>query len=203
MAQDEGADAVFAMPPYVRGLAPDEMYEYYEAIAGVAEVPVIVQDVVMPGGSPIPTHIIARMAKEFELIKYVKEETPRGNLKASEIIEACGEYVQVLVGSGGFGFFDALQRGCVGCMPGPVNVGGLVRCYDAYQAGDVAEARRWYEKVLPLITLRMQYGNVTKEILRRNGAFKTAVDRPPRGEQLDEYAKKELDAQFEIRGDLL
>jgi dihydrodipicolinate synthase/N-acetylneuraminate lyase len=201
-AQDEGADAVFAMPPYVHGLAPEEMYEYYKAIAEVAVVPLIVQDVVLPGGRPIPTSIIDRLARDFEIIKYVKEETPRGNLKASEIIDACGEHVQVLVGAGGFGFLDALNRGCVGCMPGPVNVGGLVRCYNAYRAGDLTAAREWYEQVLPLITLRMQFGNVTKEILRRNGAFKTAHNRPPRGEEMDEFIAKELDAQFEIRRDL-
>jgi 4-hydroxy-tetrahydrodipicolinate synthase len=202
IAQDAGADAVFAMPPYVHGLAPEEMYEYYSAIARVSTVPVIVQDVVLPGGRPIPTPIIARLARDWEMIQYVKEETPRSFYKASEIIEACGERVGVIVGSGGFGFLDALKRGCVGCMPGPVNVVGLVRCYNAYRSGDLVAAREWYEKVLPLITLRMRFGNVTKEILRRNGAFKTTYDRPPRGEALDAFVLDELDAQFEIRGDL-
>jgi dihydrodipicolinate synthase/N-acetylneuraminate lyase len=87
-------------------------------------------------------------------------------------------------------------------MPGPVNVVGLIRCYDAYRSGDPGAAREWYEKVLPLITLRMRFGNVTKEILRRNGAFKTTYNRPPRGEELDRFVLRELDAQFEIRGDL-
>jgi len=202
IAQDEGADAVFAMPPYVHGLAPDELYEYYEALAQVASVPVIVQDVAFPGGNAIPTHVIARLVKEFEIIQYVKEESPRGNLKASEVIAACGESVRVLVGSGGFGFFDALNRGCVGCMPGPVNIGGLVRCYNAYQTGDLETARRWYEEVLPLITLRMQCGSVTREILRRKGAFRTTCARPPRGDAPDEFVMKELDKQFMLRGDL-
>jgi 4-hydroxy-tetrahydrodipicolinate synthase len=202
IAQDEGGDAVFAMPPYVHGLAPEEMYEYYEAIADVARLPVIVQDVALPGGSPIPTHIISRLARDFEAIQYVKEETPRGNMKASEILAACEGHVNVLVGAGGFAFLDALNRGCVGCMPGPVNVVGLVRCYNAFQEGDLAAARKWYEEVLTLITLRMQNGNVTKEILRRNGAFRTTASRPPRGNDLDELTRRELDVQFELRGDL-
>ena len=203
IAQDEGADAVFAIPPYVYPLSSEEIYEYYEAIAQVAKVPVIVQDDDDPGGNHIPTHTIARLAKDLEMVKYAKVETRRANRKASEIIEACGGSIQVLTGEGGIGFLDALNRGCVGCMPGPVNIGGLVRCYNAYQAGDIVTARKWYEEVLPLIVLRMQNNNVTKEILRRNGVFRTTRDRPPRGEELDEFTLKELDAQFELRGDLL
>jgi len=207
IAQDEGADAVFAKLPYVhilpQVLTDEEIYEYYEAIAKAATIPMMLQDVMVPGGRTTPVHVIARIAKELEMVRYVKEEAPRGNLKASEIIAACGEHVQVLTGEGGFWFLDALIRGCVGCMPGPVNIGGLVRCYNAYQAGDITQARKWYEEVLPLITLRMQNGNVTKEILRREGVFRTTYNRPPRGEELDEFTLKELDAQFELRRDLL
>jgi dihydrodipicolinate synthase/N-acetylneuraminate lyase len=203
LAQDAGADAVFAMPVYVHGLAPDEMFEYYAAIARAARVPVVVQDVVLPGGSPIPTAILARLAQTFEIIRYVKEETPAGNRKASEIIATCGDRLPVLVGAGGFGFLDALQRGCAGCMPGPVNIGGLVRCYEAFRADDLSGARQWYEATLPLIALRMQVGGITKEILKRIGAIRGTYERPPREMALDEHALRELEAQMALRPELL
>ena len=199
IAQDEGADAVFALPPYVYPLAPDELYEYYAAIAQVARVPVIIQDDDDPGGNRIPPAVIARLARDMEMVKYAKVETRWANRKASEIIAACGDAVSVLTGEGGLGFLGALDRGCVGCMPGPVNIGGLVRCYDAYRAGDKAAARRWYEEVLPLIVFRMQFPSVTKEILRREGVFTTVCERPPRDEALDGPAMQELDEQLQRR----
>lgn len=202
MAQAEGADAVFAMPPYVRSLAPSEIYEYYAAISRVAEVPVIVQDIVMHSEPPVPTATLAQIAHDLEAVEYIKTESPEGNTKVTSIVRACGDAVKVLTGTGGLGFLDALNRGCVGCMPGPVNLGGLVRCYEAYMSGDIAAAQRWYEAVLPLIVLRMRNGNITKEILRRNGVFRTTYERPPRGGAVDEFLHKQLDLQFEVHREL-
>ena len=48
-----GADSVIAMPPFVRHPGPDEIVEFYAAVAKAAGVPVWIQDYVAPMGTPM------------------------------------------------------------------------------------------------------------------------------------------------------
>ncbi|MGE3269111.1 MAG: dihydrodipicolinate synthase family protein, partial [Chloroflexota bacterium] len=59
-----GADSVMAMPPFVRHPGPDEIVEFYGAVAKAAGVPVWIQDYVAPMGTPMAPTLLAKLLRE-------------------------------------------------------------------------------------------------------------------------------------------
>ena len=49
--------------------------------------------------------------------------------------EQSGDRLAMLVGWGGIGFIEALERGAVGCMPGADAIGPMAQVYERYMAG--------------------------------------------------------------------
>src|SRR5215213_11384639 len=74
-AGQAGADSVMAMPPFIRHPGPDEIVEFYGAVAKAAGVPVWIQDYVAPMGTPMAPTLLARMLREIPGVDYLKEET--------------------------------------------------------------------------------------------------------------------------------
>ena len=75
------ADAVIAMPPYVRKASPDEITEYFRVVAGAAELPVFIQNYQAPVGTPLSPAFMARLVAGidgFEICERAKaDETTR------------------------------------------------------------------------------------------------------------------------------
>lgn len=65
-AADIGADAVIAMPPYVKHAPASEIAAFYTAVARAADgIPVWIQDYVAPVGTPIAPTLVAQMLAEI------------------------------------------------------------------------------------------------------------------------------------------
>jgi 4-hydroxy-tetrahydrodipicolinate synthase len=65
-----------AMPPYVRHAPPDEIYDFYSAVArACAPLPVWIQDYVGPIGTPMSAALLARLLREIDGVEYLKEES--------------------------------------------------------------------------------------------------------------------------------
>jgi 4-hydroxy-tetrahydrodipicolinate synthase len=73
-AKDMGASAVLVVPPYYIKPTDDELFGYYEDIAKV-DIPIVVYN--NPGTSKVDLKppLIAKLAENFENIKYVKESS--------------------------------------------------------------------------------------------------------------------------------
>src|SRR5712691_1758559 len=65
-AAQAGADAVIAMPPYVRKASPDEIAIYYSAISDAAPLPIFIQNFVPPIGTAMTATFMARLLREIE-----------------------------------------------------------------------------------------------------------------------------------------
>lgn len=191
-----GADAVIAMPPYVRKALSEEIVEYFRVVAGTAERPVFIQNYQAPVGTPLAPAFMARLVQEIDGVEYLKEETlPAGHV-ISELLRLGGARLKgVMGGMAGRFLMDEYRRGICGTMPACEVTDVHVALWNALEAGDVARARAIYNRLLPLLNIEWLYGAVVyKEVLRRRGILEHAVVREPGFHRLDESDHKELDA---------
>jgi dihydrodipicolinate synthase/N-acetylneuraminate lyase len=193
-AGEQGADAVFLMPPYVGELRDDEIIDYFVRIADAVDIDIILQDNIMPGGGgQIGLSVMADIVDKVPSIRYVKEEASPTGPRISWIVRELGERVEVISGNGGATLLNDLARGAVACMPGCSPLVGLVRIHELWKQGNVDEAFGLFERVARLIAfLGEHFPAASVEILHRKGLFPTAHVRPPSGLELDDVDRDEL-----------
>jgi dihydrodipicolinate synthase/N-acetylneuraminate lyase len=193
-ASENGADAVFVMPPYVGEPSDQEIVDHFLRLADAVDIDIVLQDNVMPGGGgQIGLSVIADLVNKLPSVRYVKEETPPTGLRISWIVRELGERVGVISGNGGATLLNDLARGAVSCMPGCAPIAGLVRIYESWQRGDLDEAFGVFERVARLIAFSGEhFPPASVEILHRKGLFPTAYVRAPRGPELDDVDRDEL-----------
>jgi dihydrodipicolinate synthase/N-acetylneuraminate lyase len=199
-----GADAVIAMPPYVRKAVGEEIVEYFRVVAGAAELPVFIQNYQPPVGTPLNAAFLARIVREVDGVEYVKEETlPAGHV-ITEVLRQAGPRLRgVMGGMAGRFLLDEHRRGICGTMPACEVTDVHVQLWDSLEAGDDKRARAIYQRLLPLLTIEWLYGaSVYKEVLRRRGVIQSTVTRDAGLHRLDEFDHKELDAVLADVGEL-
>lgn len=190
-AQEMGADAVIAMPPYISLLSRDEIYQYYKSISDAVKIPIFIQNAGPPLGSALPPEFVAKLVREIKNVKYVKEEVPPEGHSITALLKACGSEVKgVFGGAGGRYLIEELKRGASGNMPACEYTDILAEIYDRYSRGDEEGARELHHVFLLLINLTI--GECPKEVLRRRGILRTSYSRSPQP-KVDGYDIMELD----------
>ena len=114
-----GADAVMAIPPTTSALPPDQLLEYFSAIAKAADAPLIVQDASSYVGEAIPHAVCLELLERFgpDRILFKPEAAPLGpNLSA--LRDLTNGQAGIFEGSGGVALIDSYRRGIAGTMPG-------------------------------------------------------------------------------------
>ena len=185
-----GASALIALPPYLSAGTPDEVLDYYRAIAQAAPLPIFVQNSA-PGLSPA---FLLRLLREVDHMHYVKEEMAPSAHHISALVTALGQDCWGVFG-GAFGrwMLSELDRGATGFMPAAEVTDVYVQIWEAYAAGDAPTARRIFNRLLPLINLLLLLGlPVCKEVLVRRGVFRAAGMRTPGALALDAADQREL-----------
>ena len=105
---------------------------------------IMVQDCPQVVGYGLTAGMIAQMAERCSNIQYVKLEAQPAWPLMEALREQSGDRLAMLVGWGGIGFIEALERGAVGCMPGADAIGPMAQVYERYLAGDIEGARAVY-----------------------------------------------------------
>lgn len=192
-----GADAVIAMPPYVRHPPPDEIYDFYTAVARAAVgPPVWIQDYVAPVGTPMAPALLARMLREIPGVDYLKEETAVAPQVMTTVRDLAGPHLRgVMGGMAGRFLLEEYRRGACGTMPACEVADAHVLVWDALERGNADEARRLHTQLLPLLNYEAMYSfTVYKEVLVRRGVIASARTRVPGTGVLDAENRRELDA---------
>lgn len=198
VAEDAGADALMAMPPYIVPGSPDSTFAYYEAITKASQLPLIVQNAPAPFSSPLSTAQLVTLLGKFPSIRVIKEETFPNPQKVGQLFDAAGERLEGIFGGlGGIYLFNELTRGGSGTMPACQFADVMVDIFSLWQTGKHAEARDRFMAVQPALVMERLY-NMTfmKVCLQRRRIFKNAVTRTPEP-ALDAHDEKELDAIWE------
>lgn len=191
-----GADAVIAMPPYVRKARPEEIYAYYRAISDMVTIPIFIQDYLGPVGTPMSADLIARMLIELEHVEYLKEEVPPAGQMMTRVIDRAGAHLKgVMGGAAGRYLLDEYHRGASGTMPACEVVDLHVRLWNLLESGEPEGARAFFKHLLPLLNLESLYSfSIYKEVLYRRGVIACPRTRAAGAAVLDRYDREALDA---------
>lgn len=170
--------------------------QFYTAVAEAADVPIMVQDCPQVVGYGLSANVIAQMADQCPNIQYVKLEAQPAWPLMEALKELAGDRLKMLVGWGGIGFIEALERGAVGCMPGADAIGPMRQVYERYVAGDIDGARAIYAAILPVLTAKggnlQSFIQSAKHLLVRARAIDHATVRQP-VTPIDDQSLRELD----------
>jgi 4-hydroxy-tetrahydrodipicolinate synthase len=146
-AQRAGANAALMVGPYYNKPTQEGYYRHFAAVAEAVDLPIVLYNIPGRTGSNILPETIARLAK-LPTIVAIKEAT--GSMdQASSIAALCD--LTLLSGD------DSLTlplmsiggRGVVSVV-GNIVPGDMKAMVSAFDAGDLAEARRWHYKLFPL-----------------------------------------------------
>jgi 4-hydroxy-tetrahydrodipicolinate synthase len=190
-AAEAGANAVIALPPYVSPATPDEIFDYYRAISDACGLPIFVQHAKLV---PMAPAFLVRLLTEIDNVAYIKEERDPSAHNISQVAKEMGDKCRGIFGGGhGRWMLSEMARGATGFMPAAQSLDIYVKIWDAYQAGEHADARNLFNCHLPLINLIILLGlPVCKEMLVRRGVITTNKMRTPGANQLDEGDHIEL-----------
>ncbi|HEY3058885.1 MAG TPA: dihydrodipicolinate synthase family protein [Chloroflexota bacterium] len=192
-----GADAVIAMPPYVRHAPADEIFDFYVEVARAADgLPVWIQDYVGPVGTPMAASLLTRLLREIPGVDFLKEETAFAPQVMTRVRGLAGDALKgVMGGMAGRFLLEEYRRGACGTMPACEVADAHVQVWDALERGDSDTARRLHTQLLPLLNYEAMYSfTIYKEVLLRRGVIRSAKTRVPGAGQLDAENHRELDA---------
>ncbi|MDZ7801431.1 MAG: dihydrodipicolinate synthase family protein [Trueperaceae bacterium] len=179
--RDVGADALIAMPPYVGGTNRAQIFDYYEAIARAARLPLMIQNAGPPVGTPLAVEDLIELVERVPEIVAIEQETSPNPQTVGRIVEAGdGRLEGVFGGLGGIYLFNELRRGATGTMPACQFADVAVQVFDLYHEGDEDRAREVYADLQPALVMERLYEmTFMKECLKRRGVIDTAVTRVP------------------------
>lgn len=203
-AAEVGAAAAMVMAPGQAGNDVGKQAAYFGIVTAAATLPVMLQNQPKPIGAGLLPAEVAEVARAVPAIRYVKEETQPCGQNLSRIAAALGDDSDgIFGGAGGRYIMDELNRGAAGTMPASELTDIHARIVDAFQAGNVAEARRLYSASLPLLNFQAVFRmHMTKEVLRRRGVIRHTFVRG-KGPSFDDGDRAELDALLdEFAGEL-
>jgi dihydrodipicolinate synthase/N-acetylneuraminate lyase len=170
-AEDVGADAVIAMPPYMLKTDFESIFAYYRAIASAVSIPVWIQNASV---APLTTDQVIRLCSEIENVSWVKQEVPPSTHTISALIQRQSPSIEgVMGGAGGLYLMTERARGACGVIVACEYCDLLQRIWDFLDAGQQAEAEALFDHLLPGIVLEGLMGMAyAKEIMVRRGVLK-------------------------------
>lgn len=169
-AADAGADAVSAVAPFYYKHGLEQVRGHYLDIAGAADIPLIIYHFPAMTGVQASASFYAELAKEPNIagVKF----TSMNAFELQQLIDACGKDFFVFNGPDE-ACLSGLVMGCVGAIGSTYNImpGKFVALYDAFQRGELAEARRIQGEVNAVIAELLKYDFIAfeREILKLQG----------------------------------
>jgi 4-hydroxy-tetrahydrodipicolinate synthase len=153
-----GAHGILSVTPYYNKPTPDGLVEHYKAIAGATALPVVLYNVPGRTGCNIDPATLVRLAAIPNVVG-VKEAS--GNI--TQIAEICRSVPpDFLVLSGDDAIALPLMalggRGVISVASNEVPA-EMVQMVESAERGDFAVARRWHEKLLPLMQINFVESN--------------------------------------------
>lgn len=170
-AQEVGADAVIAMPPYIQRPDWEVIYAYYKAIAESISIPVWIQNA---GMVALSTDQIITLCSEIKNVSWVKEEVEPSPRHIEALVRRNHPAVKgVMGGAGGRYMITEWRRGSKGVIHACQFCDIVQRVWEILDSGEESEARNLFEHLLPGLVLEGLMGMAfSKEIMIRRGVFK-------------------------------
>ncbi len=145
-AQQVGADAVIAMPPYMGG-RPDyaSIRAYYQAISDAVSIPVWIQNADLVA---LSLDQVVELCTEIENVSWVKEEVSPETQRLGGLIARRSPAVHgVMGGNGGRYLITEWARGAAGCVHACQFCDVVQRIWELLDAGDGVAARDLFDRL--------------------------------------------------------
>lgn len=172
-AFEAGAAGVMVAPPPLDPPTDEKVVALYAEIAGAVNNPIVVQDFPVINNVIMSPDLLATLAEQNPHTRHLKLEDPPLMHKIGAILERTDK-LTIFGGLGGMFLLEELRRGASGTMTGFAFTEILVAMFDAFKAGQMAEAERIFDHYLPLIRYENQPKinlSIRKELLFRRGAM--------------------------------
>src|ERR1700761_3074004 len=175
-AQAQGAAMVMVMPPYhgaTLRLGEKQIHHFFGRLSDGLGIPIMIQDAPM-AGTPLAATFLARMAQDFEQVRYFKIETAGAASKLRELVELGGDAIEgPWDGEEAITLLADLDAGATGAMTGGVGVDD--------GAGRREEAVAAYGRWLPLINHENRQGGflAAKALMKAGGIIACDAPRSP------------------------
>jgi 4-hydroxy-tetrahydrodipicolinate synthase len=176
-----GAAAVMVAPPPLAPPTDDKVLALYAEIAGAVNKPIVVQDYPVVNNVIMSPDLLAMLADQNPCARHLKLEDPPLMDKIGAILEHTDQ-ITIFGGLGGMFLLEELRRGASGTMTGFAFTEILVAVFNAFRAGQMAEAERIFDYYLPLIRYENQPKinlTIRKELLYRRAAIAHPTLRDP------------------------
>ncbi len=176
-----GAAAVMVAPPPLAPPTDDKVLALYAEIAGAVNKPIVVQDYPVVNSVIMSPDLLAMLADQNPYARHLKLEDPPLMDKIGAILERTDQ-ITIFGGLGGMFLLEELRRGASGTMTGFAFTEILVAVFNAFRAGQMAEAERIFDYYLPLIRYENQPKinlTIRKELLYRRAAIAHPTLRDP------------------------
>jgi 4-hydroxy-tetrahydrodipicolinate synthase len=149
-AEDAGADAIVATPPYYYATGEDGLFNHFETIARKNGLPLIVYNIPEWTHLFVPPTVIQRLA-ERQLIVGMKY-TEYNLLNLLRFLKVAGKQISIFTGSDAMTFTN-LEFGGSGAVIGVANVAPKLasRVFDEFKREDLEASRKAQSKLLPII----------------------------------------------------
>jgi 4-hydroxy-tetrahydrodipicolinate synthase len=153
-----GAHGILSVTPYYNKPSQEGLFQHYRAIADSTDLPVIIYNVPGRTGCNVEPSTLARLAAIPNIVG-VKEAT--GNmLQMTEICRAVPPDFLVLSGDDymTLPLMSIGGRGVISVVSNEVPA-EMVQLVEAAERGDFTGARRWHDKLLPLMQVNFVESN--------------------------------------------
>jgi dihydrodipicolinate synthase/N-acetylneuraminate lyase len=191
-----GAGAVMAMPPTFHPASPAEIRTFYRELAAATDLPVILQNGIGPGATPMSPTLMAELIGELPTVQFVKEETLHPAQTMGDLARLAGAgLLGVMGGMAGRTLMEELRHGACGTMPACEFADIHIALWRALEERRMSDAREIFRRLLPLLDLERSYGMpLAKEVLKMRGVIPLAVWRQTGCRALDAHARAEVAA---------
>jgi dihydrodipicolinate synthase/N-acetylneuraminate lyase len=179
-AKRAGADGLMTLPPLGYRADRRELLEFFAAVAGATDLPLMVYNNPTASGSDMEPPLLSEVVGVVPAVTALKESSGDAR-RIAELVNLC-PHVDVMVGGDDWAL-EGFCAGAAGWISGVAVVfpAQSVRLWDLCAAGELPAARALYAELLPLARLDMtpklvQYFKVALDELGLGGG----PCRPPR-----------------------
>lgn len=180
-AQEAGADCLMILPPFFAGPDVYSVCDHIFKVLSSVDIPAIIQYAPQETNLVIPDEVFYRLSEEFGDRIYFKIESNDPGHFITELVKK--GINKIFIGSGGISFYETLERGAVGVMPGCSLFDFFVSIYSNYIEGKKEISFNLHNKILPYLMFcggsNEKFLSSEKYFLKLRGWIKNDYTRAP------------------------
>ena len=154
VAEAARADWLILQPPLAGSYPASEYVDFFAEIGQSTQLPFAIQNAPQYLGRSLSDADVAALRSRCSGFTQIKSET--GPVELASLVERVGSEVLVLNGRGGLEMTDNIRAGVGGFIVAPDVLPGVLKCWNAWQAGAHDEAEQSYSDFLPAALFAMQ-----------------------------------------------